>query len=680
MPGNGSQSRGVNLSADPKSKLEQEQSADSIVLRNFNGVNLQSPRESIADDQFAWLEEMIPIGPGNMRPTLGPGAPLVTIFGENGPPTFTIQFPANGVDLALAIWADSGNAWVGQVAPAAVWTKIATGVFTSGQTAAAQWSNVGVLIVDPLAGYYDYIAVTSVNPSQLATGTVPMLRVSDPHGTGATIGASASVSSVVAATTGTGYSAGDVLQAVGGTLTTSTAAPASQQNQPMLLTVTSVNASTGAITGISLTNTGFYQVAPTNPVSVAGGTGSGATFTVAWSVGSPYVITPGSGYTAPVVQAFIGGAWVNYSMSIFTSGTLLGTAIAVYAGRVWIAIDRTVQFTDAGAYNSFGGSGSAFTINDSYLHNSITALYAANNYLYIFGDDSIDVLSNVTVVNGLAQFSRINVSSSIGTSQPRSVFPFVRSLAFSNNSGFYVVSGATPQKVSDDLDDLVAATDFGTPIWGAQVMVNNILCAAFLVRFSDSFTMSPPEERNMLVVLFRGRWWFTSQLPLSGVGLNSVFSYPVNGLSTMFGWAGNSLYPLMSTLNVNRWLLKTKLWDYEAPMLDKNALMGAIGVTLSGAALTGLDVKIDTEYTQIDTTIGTPLPIVQWINNAAVITQWQNDANAIVQWQLSPNGYILLTGSTNNGGGKYLGYTVTGNSDTSRIHLLALEGQRRRRY
>lgn len=689
------QGRGVNFAADPKNKKENERSADSTVLRDFAGVNLQSPREDIGDAEFRWLEELIPIAAGNMALIQGPGTALVTVVGESGAPTLNLNYNVAGVDYVLAIWANSGDAWVGTPTLGSTWTKIASAKFTSGQTAAAQWSNQGVLIVDPVAGYYDYNVtaastltnlsgqlyspvISTTNLGQLSGGTVPALRITDPTGTGGTIGASASLVSAIIAAPGAGYAVGDRLTATGGTLTMDTHAPFAQQNQPLVLTVISVAG--GNVTGISVTSSGYYQAAPANPVAFTGGTGAGFTATASWAVGNPYVIASGVGYTLPVVQAFIGGFWVNYSMTISTSGTLLGTAIAVYVGRAWIAISRTVQFTDAGSYNSFANSGSSFTINDSYLHNKITALFAANNYLYIFGDDSVDILSNVTVVAGIAQFSRINASASIGTTQPLSIFPYLRTIAFANNSGFYVMSGATPEKVSDKLDDLIAATNFATKIYGVQIMIQNILCAAFLINFNDSFTQTPTVARSILAILFRGKWWFTSQKAANTGQINALVSLPISGLSTAFGWSGNVIYQLMAASNTNAYLLKTKLWDLQSPMLDKSGLLAGFGVVLAGNGLSGFNVYVDTEKSSVLTTLGAPLPAVQWVNNFSKIVTWINNLSQPVAWVLAPVGYELFLGQANNGGGKYIGMTVTGNNNTTQIRLLALEAERTRRW
>ena len=68
---------------------------------------------------------------------------------------------------------------------------------------------------------------------------------------------------------GTGYTVGDVLEVAGGDWSIRTQ-----------LTVTAV--SSGIITGIALSNSGEYVVPPTNLVSVTGGTGHGATFSLTY--------------------------------------------------------------------------------------------------------------------------------------------------------------------------------------------------------------------------------------------------------------------------------------------------------------------------------------------------------------------------------------------------------------
>jgi hypothetical protein len=94
---------------------------------------------------------------------------------------------------------------------------------------------------------------------------------------------------------GTGYTVGDVLTVVGGTFTTATR-----------ITVNTVSA--GVITAATVTTLGSYTIAPTNPASVTGGTGTGATFTMSYAVLPTFTITnAGSGYVEQPTVTFSGG-------------------------------------------------------------------------------------------------------------------------------------------------------------------------------------------------------------------------------------------------------------------------------------------------------------------------------------------------------------------------------------
>jgi len=93
---------------------------------------------------------------------------------------------------------------------------------------------------------------------------------------------------------GTGYTVGNVLTVTGGSTGNCT------------LTVTAV--SSGAVTAATLATTVSYTALPTNPVSVTGGTGSGATFNLTYGIGNSLTITnAGSGYVEQPTVTFSGG-------------------------------------------------------------------------------------------------------------------------------------------------------------------------------------------------------------------------------------------------------------------------------------------------------------------------------------------------------------------------------------
>ena len=147
-------------------------------------------------------------------------------------------------------------------------------------------------------------SVTSI--TRVAAGfsysSVPSIVISPPTTAGgvqatAVIGSMGNTGSTVVSG-GTGYAIGNTLTVVGGTST----GPAAT------LIVTGV--SSGVITSATPLNSGQYTALPTNPVTVTGGNGSGATFNLDYGIGSipSFTITnAGSGYVEQPTVTFSGG-------------------------------------------------------------------------------------------------------------------------------------------------------------------------------------------------------------------------------------------------------------------------------------------------------------------------------------------------------------------------------------
>lgn len=490
-----------------------EKETPAIVFREFMGMNVQSPRQSIQDNQFAWLENVQPIAFGNLPTVAAPSAALATLTGE----LVTGAFSANvsGSDFEYA-FCSSGAAY--QVLAVSPFTKTQiapAATFSSTGVAIAQWENAGIVIIDPVTGYWD------------------------------------------------------------------------------------------------------------------------------WNITAPATLT---------------------LIDINTTGS----SIASFAGRVWIGENRTVTFTDVDSYNVFSGAGGSFTISDSTLHNTITQLFTANNFLYILGDDSVDVLGNVTVAAGVTSFTRNNVTASIGSNLPFSVFPYYRSMMFANQSGFYGLFGASPQKLSDDLDKIVSAIDFTKPVSGGQVFINNILCAAFLFNFNDTFTPAAA-PRNVLAIFHNKKWWIASQ----GEGLKFIVSSPISGSSTLFAWDTNKLYQLFSSASgAISSRVQTKLWDGGQPILDKQILRGAAGITYGGAGGQTVTATTDNEFGSQPVSIG-GTGTVSWTNATGGIVQFQNSLAQDVNFTVT--GYALSVGAATTGGGKYMGMTFTSSSNGLNYNMIALE-------
>lgn len=116
--------------------------------------------------------------------------------------------------------------------------------------------------------------------------TLPTLAITGGGGSGATatLLMKGLVPTAIAAG-GSGYEVGDTITLTGGTF-----------SAPVILTVATV--STGAVSSVTVTQAGSYSALPSNPVAQGStsGSGTGATFTMAWGILAVNMTASGSSY------------------------------------------------------------------------------------------------------------------------------------------------------------------------------------------------------------------------------------------------------------------------------------------------------------------------------------------------------------------------------------------------
>lgn len=430
---------------------------------------------------------------------------------------------------------------------------------------------------------------------------------------------------------------------------------------------TFANATVGAV----LTSTGTgYTSTPTVTITAApgGGTNAAATAIVTGGIVSQIIVTnPGAGYTStPTITISGGGATTNATAKAVLT-TNPNVDIASFQGRVWIAQGRTVYYSAAGSYNDFVTvSAGNITLQDDTLHSNITGLNSANNFLYVFGEDSINVFSDVRVSStGLTSFTNTNVSASVGSKRINAIFPYFRSLLFMNDYGIYALVGATTTKLSDSLDGIFPLIDFTQPVNAGQVLLNNILCAAF------NFTYNDPVQgaRSLQAVFFDKKWFLTSQGTLT-----YVTTVPTAGGIGLYATAGTNLVKLYSnsTANISS-NLTSALWPLTDIIRDKQALKLGIEATTSNAVI--LSTTVDSEYQS--SPVYTLTNNVTWTNNISSIIPWTNNSLATVGWVRT--GYELFKSDAQQYG-KYLGYTITSTSPNFVFNTLELEYELRARF
>jgi hypothetical protein len=650
-----------------------EQKKSYQVVKQFRGVNTKANRTAIDENEFAWLENAMPIGYANIK--IVPAATDANVTFANNVITL-LSCNINNKDFILG-FEENGRAEYVDLDGNIKANVAVAGTFSNANVTLAQWKDERILIADSNKGLFTWdgtnnVSIGSVGSIGIVNGgssftSTPAVIISAPNQTGgvqaeaeAIITANA-VSSIILTEGGTGYTTAPTVTIAGGGGTGANAVAGI------------VTFATGTVS-VVVTNggTGYTNVSNT-VVTISGGGGANAVGQAIVSGGQilQVVMTnPGSGYSnaSNITVTITGGGGSNATArAIINSNPLVG--VQTFSGRAWVAQGRTVTYSAAGSYSDFTSvSAGSLTLTDNTLHSNIVQLLSANNFLYIFGEDSINVFSDVRVTNtGTTIFTNTNVSASVGTRLPYAIFPYFRSVLFMNEYGVYALVGSTTSKLSDALDGIFENIDFTTAkVTAGQVLLNNILCAAFNIRYNDNGTF-----RYLQAVFFERKWFFTSQ----GNALKLLSSVPVVGKIKLYATDGSDLKLFYdnATANINS-EISSALWSMGDPIRTKQALKIGIEATNKNGVVS-LSATVDNEnresppYTLTST--------IEWQNNSLQTVGWSNSSGVVIGW--GTTGYSLYKTDAQQWG-KYLGITINSNSPNFVINGLEVEHELRVRF
>lgn len=633
-----------------------EQKKSYEVVKNFRGINTKANRTAIGDDEFYWLENAMPVGYANLKITPTYDAVGSVTFAH----TVVNFFSANiGLDDYLIAFEDDGSCEYVNLTTNTKGTLAAAGTFSTSGMNISQWKNERVLISDPAKGYFTWDAVNLVFVGSVGSigivsrgsgyTSAPAVIISAPNQTGgiqataaATISANA-ISSIFLLEAGSGYTSSPTITFNGG--------GGSGANAVASITTFAQNTVSVFVTS---GGTG-YTSNPNVSISGGGGTNAAGQAITSGNIVTQVIMTNvGSGYTnaSNITVTFSGGGGSNATAKAIVNSDR-NSGIQSFSGRVWISNGRTVYYSAAGSYSDFVTvSAGTVVLTDATLHGNIIQLLSANNFLYIFGDDSINVFSDVRVTStGATLFTNTNVSASVGTKLAYAIFPYFRSVLFMNDYGVYALVGSTTSKISDSLDGIFPNVDFTTGnVSGGQVLLNNILCAAFNFRYTGGLGISS-SARYIQAIFFEKKWFFTS----AGNSLKFVTSAPVGGKITLYGTDGNSCVKMYAntTASINSYV-QTSLNPMKDPIRTKQALKVGIEATLTNSSFISVSVDSETGSSPV-VDLG---QTVNWINNFSSIIPWTNNSSTVINWTTGSTGYTLYKTDAKQYG-KYLGMTVT---------------------
>lgn len=557
-----------------------ESSSERFILEKFGTLNTKAKRTSIDDNEFAWLENMMPIGDGNLRALYDNGA---SIYTPTGGRTILLSFPYNLAAISYwAVFLDNGTAvQVRQSDGATTTISSVANTFrcTTGNTpGCAQWGSKYLLIVcdDSVRG--------STNGYFIWDGT-------------SLFGAGSLQPQAVITNAGAGYGSVPTIGFSGGTGTGATA------------TAVVTN---GSVTAVNITNPGSgYLVGETVTLTFTGGTPTTpATATI--------TIMP-FGVSGLCIEVYSGRIWVGAPQ----------------------AVPTTITFSapnNVGNFSTALGGGS-FQAADSFLRYRVVALRQSNGFLYYWGDSSINVISNVQTGGSptTTTFNNSNVDPQVGTQWRDSIQPFGRAMVFPNSSGVYALYGGAAEKVSPQLDGIFANANFTTFSPSASAMtLYGIKCYMLIVTSSD------PVDSTLrrYVCLWDGNKWFIG----SQTGNPTAIALQeLNSNITTWGYTTTALFPMFQTASnsLKKWL-QTKLWTGSGNIIVKQSLAAYLQMfnNFTGDPIS-VAFQIDTENTPIMVPLG-GVGVLTFVNNIGGVIQFQNSLSQNIFFVVT--GYIIARG------------------------------------
>lgn len=337
-----------------------------------------------------------------------------------------------------------------------------------------------------------------------------------------------------------------------------------------------------------------------------------------------------------------------------------GTAVEIYAGRVWIANGPTIYFSAPGSLTAFGTDGGGnFSSSDSFLRINFIGLKQSNGFLYLIADSSINYISGVQTSGSppVTTFTNQNLDPEVGTPWPTTIEVFNRNIIFANSFGVHIGYGGAVSKVSEKLDGIYnTVTNFGSFIpSSAKAIVYGKKIWIILLPIIDPIS---GQQVNKMFCWNGKIWWAASQQ----IGLQYIATQEINSVLTAWTTDGNTIFPLFQApSNGFTKIAQSRLWDRPGYELYKNAtrfwgLFKYYSSTSSSVTI-NIDNENDSDQTSSVSTLN-PLALV-WTNNSAVAIAWVNNAANPILWILPAGGYAVSIPDAVGQNGALIGMTIS---------------------
>jgi hypothetical protein len=229
-------------------------------------------------------------------------------------------------------------------------------------------------------------------------------------------------------------------------------------------------------------------------------------------------------------------------------------SMEVYQSRLWVAGKDVISFSapsNGADFSTINGGGSFGYFGDKLVY-SYNELRAAAGYLFVFGDSSTDLISNVQLTGQgtpespyTTNFNYENIDPQVGQRFPRPVGVLGRYMVMFNGAGVFLMQGGDAQPIGYKVTNLTNTIQTGVgitmPTFAAATMFGfrvMLICG----QMKDPFGVT----RNLLLMYHPtkgGEFWSVAS---QGLDLVSIGNYEQDSIITPYGTDGRSLYQLFA--------------------------------------------------------------------------------------------------------------------------------------
>lgn len=248
--------------------------------------------------------------------------------------------------------------------------------------------------------------------------------------------------------------------------------------------------------------------------------------------------------------------------------TVNGYYITSHKNRLFCTSNRTTTllFSALNKADDWASANDAGSIEiDDNADQTITAIYSANDRLFVFRDNSFYELLGT----GPSNFRLIKVSSEVGAINNRSVVSINGVLYFAHYTGIYsYVSGSIPQKISTPIDNIRQLEYYGT------AHITDIRKSTVLGTDNSNLYLTTYVGSNGLITYYKQTYQFSPKV-------NQWTGFSPKNIQA-FTMLNNDMYYATNDVNVykmkDRDALDTDDFPFFAwlPLMDYGTTMGSV--------------------------------------------------------------------------------------------------------